>query len=222
MSLQSLIVNRHLQRILQHPQFFKLCNASDSAGLSSRDSIIRLLHMLFHAHPANTCQITHISPLIRVYMATCSLSDRQLLSIFRLFETQRKTSLASLVAKWSPSPDVTSSSALDGIHNLDPARVLRTCLAFPNWRRLQDLAPIGDHSVDAQVYDPAFLILLFACMLSRSPPASAMAWVELFRTNIVCLLIRCMSSKDDHMRDLALCQIVALRACLEVIRSSHS
>jgi hypothetical protein len=75
---------------------------------------------------------SHVEPLIRVYRATTSAADRKLLSIFQI---QRKTSITYLLSRWSPSPDLTSSTALEALQNLDPIRVLRTCLTFPKWRR---------------------------------------------------------------------------------------
>ena len=69
---------------------------------------------------------------------------------------------------------------------------------------------------DGQMYDPVFVMLLFGHVFSHSPPASALAWVALFRTNIVSLLIRTLSSKDSDMRKVALCQIVTLWKSLEV------
>jgi nucleolar pre-ribosomal-associated protein 1 len=73
-------------------------------------------------------------------------------------------------------------------------------------------------SHDAQLYDPLFLILLFAQTLAESPPSSAFAWVELFRTNIVSLLMKALSSKCAGIREVALCQIAALWQHLEVIK----
>jgi nucleolar pre-ribosomal-associated protein 1 len=210
------MINRRLQSILQHPKLFKLCETLESGHSVRKDAIIHLIYVLFNTHPFNTCQPTHVEPLVQIYGGTCSMSDRKLLSIFQLFEQHRKVSVASIVSRWSPSRNMPSSNALDAVHNLDSAKVLRTCLSFPNWRRLSDLAQERINVFDEQLYDPVFLILLFARMLSENPPTSAFTWVELFRTNIVGLLIRCMSCKDEHIRELALCQIVALWCCLEV------
>lgn len=72
---------------------------------------------------------------------------------------------------------------------------------------------------DAQLYDPLFLMLLFAQTLAENSPSSAFAWVELFRTNIVSLLIKAVSSKCGGIREVALCQIAALWQHLEVMHS---
>lgn len=181
-----------------------------SSAHVSRDAIVNALYVLFNLHPNNTCQATHVEPLVRIYRGTLSVSDGQILTIFRLFETQRKTSIAPLLSRWSSSPNLPSATSLDAIQSLDAIVVLRTCLNFPSWRRLEDSLTEQATAHDAQLYDPVFLILLLSQTLAENPPSSAFAWVELFRTNIVSLLIKAMSSKDDGIRDAALCQLTGL------------
>lgn len=176
---------------------------------------MNLLFVLFNLHPWNTCQPTHVDPLVRIYRGTLSISDRKLLSIFQLFEAQRKASVGSLLVRWSSSADIPSNNILDAVQNLDAIRVLRTCLTFPKWRRFEDQLQEGEH-LDIQIYDPVFLILIFTQMLADSPPDSAFAWVEVFRTNIVGLLIRSLSSKDGRIREVAIPQIAALWRYIEV------
>ncbi|KAJ7505347.1 ribosome 60S biogenesis N-terminal-domain-containing protein [Mycena galericulata] len=209
-SLKPLIVNRYLQSIVQHPHFFKVC-----ASGPQRDKVIRSLHILFNLHPANTCQATHVQPLVRIYRGTSSTSDRMLLSIFQLFETQRKISAASLLGQWSTTPEVPSSNALEAVQSLDAILVLRTCLHFPKWRCLADQEGFTENSRDAQLYDPVFLILIFAQAMSEKVPESAFGWIELFRTNVVSLLIRTLSAKDPYIREVARSQLAALWAHLE-------
>jgi nucleolar pre-ribosomal-associated protein 1 len=43
-----------------------------------------------------------------------------------------------------------------------------------------------------------------------------MGWVELFRTNVVSLLISTLSAKDSEMRELAIDQLALLYSALEV------
>lgn len=91
----------------------------------------------------------------------------------------------------------------------------QTYLQFPKWRIVDDQTE--EHEVVlAPVYDPIFVILLVSQMLAESPPQSAFAWIEFFRTNIVGVLIRALSAKDDQVRELALCAISALWASIEV------
>ena len=212
--LKPLVVNRHLQSILQYPQFHKLCAVSGNS--ETRDAIVDLLHALFHLHPSNTCQITHVEPLVNAYHATLSPSDLKLFSIFQLFEEERKLSAAALFSRWSASPLALSSNSLEAIQSLEPNIVMRTCLHFPKWRRLEDQSNRSIENHDAQLYDPVFLILMFGAMLFENPPVSAFAWVEMFRTNVVGLLIRSLSCKDPRIRDLSLCNLAALRKSLQV------
>ncbi|KAJ7250903.1 ribosome 60S biogenesis N-terminal-domain-containing protein [Mycena haematopus] len=212
--LKPLIVNRYIQSIVQHTQFFKVC-AAGAHKTPLRDQMIQALHILFNLHPANTCQVTHIQPLVRIYHGTASTSDRKLLSIFQLFETQRKVSVASLLGQWSTTPEVPSSNILDAVQSLDAILVLRTCLHFPKWRCLADQSDYTENLRDAQLYDPVFLILIFAQAMSEKAPESAFGWIELFRTNIVSLLTRTLSAKDPHLREVARSQLAALWAHLE-------
>ncbi|KAG6856484.1 hypothetical protein H0H87_003952 [Tephrocybe sp. NHM501043] len=213
--LKPVVVNRHLQSILQHVGFFKYVGNVSTDGASSREAIVRLLHTLFFLHPINTCQVTHVEPLVKIYRGTLSKADGQILSIFRLFEIERKISIASLLCRWSPTPNILSSTALEAVHGLDAILVLRTCLSFPAWRNLEDLSTEKATCHEAQLYDPVFLILLFAQMLAENTPESAFAWVEVFRTNIVSLLIKVLSSRYGTMRDIALCQLAGLWQYLE-------
>lgn len=182
-----------------------------------RDAIIELLHSLFYLHPTNTCQITHIEPLVRAYRGTLSLSDLRILSILQLFENQRKLSVTSLLSRWSSTSPASAQSALEALQSLDPILVLRTCLNLPGWRCVEDQsALLTNNTQDVHLYDPVFVMLLFGQMLADQPPSSAFAWLELFRTNVVSLFIRVLSSKDGQMRELALCQVVALWKQIEV------
>ncbi|KAG2065911.1 hypothetical protein BDR04DRAFT_127854 [Suillus decipiens] len=133
--LKPVIVNRALQNILQHPQFFKLCSSEES---SRRDSIIRFITVLFRLHPTNICQPSRVIPPMRIYGGTISSSDRNLLSIFCLYETDKSTPISSIFAKWSLSTDISFSSQLDAVQNMDPIRMLRTCHVFSIWRCMSD------------------------------------------------------------------------------------
>ena len=207
-----------MQNIIQHPHFYKICSNNSPEISPVRDAIIELLYSLFHLHPTNTCQITHVEPLGRVYRGTLSPSDLRILSILQLFENERKLSVTSLLSRWSSTSNSSSQSALEALQSLDPILVLRTCLNLPRWRCVEDQSALLTSTQDAQLYDPVFVMLLFGQMLADQPPSSSFAWLELFRTNVISLFIRVLSSKDDRMRELALCQVVALWKQMEVSR----
>lgn len=172
--------------------------------------MITLRHTLFHLHPTNTCQPSHLEPFGRLYGGTLSPSDLKLLSIFRLYETTRRASLVSLLNR--PNQDVAGSS--HSLLALDSGRIFQTCLAFPQWRSIH--GPEETILVEeAAVYDPTYLILLYAFWIKDEPPSSALAWVRMFRTNIVSLLIRSLSSHEESMRQSALVQLAHLTSLLQ-------
>lgn len=153
------------------------------------------------------------------------MSDQRILSIFTLFERQRKLSVRGIVARWAPSSSSLAgavanggSVGLESLQNLDPILVLRTGLSFPVWRDLGDIVKAedlgsgrkGGISHEAQLYDPNFILLLLHHALSNGPPTSAIAWIELFRSNVVGLALRALSAKDGKVRELGMGSIVAL------------
>ncbi|KIJ58791.1 hypothetical protein HYDPIDRAFT_119198 [Hydnomerulius pinastri MD-312] len=214
-ALKPVVVNRLLQNFLQHPFFFRLCGPDGKP--SQKDSATCLLDALFRLHPTNTCQPSHAEPLLRIYGGTMSTSDRRLLSIMRLFEAEKHASVSAFFARWSPSPDASVTNVLGVVQNFDPIRMLRTCLAFPNWRRFGEEKGTKQGPVDGSMYDLLIVIVLSSQMLVECLPTSALGWVKVFWTNIVSLLIRCLSSKDSNIWEVALYQIGRYSECIQVL-----
>ena len=187
-------------------------------NVASRDSVIHLIHVPFLKHPMNTCQPSHVLPLSPIYGGTLSTADRRLLNIFSLFEETRKISAASLMTRAGSGTD----GPLDVLLNLDPASVFRACSQFPSWRKLDDLGHHLDlvHPLDGRTCDPVFVTLLVVHVLATRPPSSTAQWVQLFRTNVVSLLIRSLSSRNDLLRNTCVAQICAIMDALQV--SSHA
>ena len=150
-------MNRYLQNILQHRQVERFTLSQDSDN-GAHASLAKLLYTIFHLHPTNTCQPSHLQPLIRLYGGSLSKGDCHLLEIFRLYETQRQISVASLIANWSAPGNEAPQSSLDALSYLEPSQILRTCMNFPIDRPF-DGSPSTNN---AQIYDPAFVVLLFA------------------------------------------------------------
>lgn len=212
--VQPVVVNRLLQNVLQHQHFVAVCGKHGSP--SQRNQVTRLLDALFRLHPANTCQPSHVESLFQVYGGTMSSPDRRILSLMRLFEAQKRTSLSAFFSLWSPSPDATVSDVLEVVQNFDPVYMLRTCLAFPSWRRFGEEKHTRNGSADDSMYDPLMAIVLSAQMLVECPPTTPLGWVKVFRSNVVSLLVRCLSSKDPNIRETALCQIASLWESVQV------
>lgn len=200
---------------MQHPKFFAICNPS--ALSTSRGAVIQLLRELFFVHPQNSCQPSHIELLRAIYGGTLSTSDRTILSILHLFEVHRKMSCASLLSTWSSSGDNNSTGALEAALSLDAGKGFHTCLNFPRGLKFDLDHNYHDKSeFREELYDPLFLNLIFARVVSGNAPSSAFSWVQFFRTNIVCVVIRSLSSKDDVFRELALWNLSGLWRLLEV------
>ena len=202
-------VNRFLQTVVQHGKFYHYGVPTTPA----REDIIRFLHILFHLHPNNTCQLSHIEPLRRIYGGSLEASDLRILSIFQLFETTRRVSVASLLSQWSSSWDITSDNALDALLSLDSSRVLKTCLEFPD-RRMLSSDTTEPWSSGNPLYDPVFILLLLS--QTEEAPASALVWVQFFRTNVASFVLRSLSAKDSQLRELAWGQVASLCRALEV------
>ncbi|KAF9233345.1 ribosome 60S biogenesis N-terminal-domain-containing protein [Melanogaster broomeanus] len=173
--LKPVVVNRLLQNILQHQHFFRICCTDGK--------------------PSQKNQVTssHIEPLLRIYGGTMSQADRRLLSIMRLFEAEKSTSISAFFARWSPSPDTSVTNVLETVQSFRSHPNAQDVSCVPslatNWRRERRQRE---------------------AMLVECPPTTALGWVKVFRTNVVSLLIRCLSSKDPNIREAALCQIAKI------------
>jgi nucleolar pre-ribosomal-associated protein 1 len=184
---------------------------------TARDAIVRLLWEFFSIHPQNSCQPSHIEPLRAIYGGTLSASDRTLISVFHLFEVHKKLSCASVLPTWSSSGDTGPNGAWDAVLSLDAGKVFHTCLNFPRGLKFDlDHKYHDKREFREELYDPLFLNLVFARVVSGNSPSSALSWVQFFRTNIVCVVIRSLSSKDDAFRELALCSLSGLWKLLAV------
>ncbi|KAG2014276.1 hypothetical protein CC2G_011109 [Coprinopsis cinerea AmutBmut pab1-1] len=221
-NLKPLVVNRYLQAIVQHPRFYRLFSTTASPeSVSIKEPITSVLHTLFHLHPSNTCQVSHVEPLVRIYRGTLSKPDRRVLDILQLFEGQRKLSVTELLAKWSNSQIASSvytpsSSSLEAVQSLDATLVLQTALALPYWRHIgQRGLDVEAKGREEQLYDPVFLMLLIGHVLSENPPSGPIGWIELFRTNVVGVVVRTLSSSHEPTRRLALSLLVGVWKLVE-------
>ena len=152
-----------------------------------------------------------------IYGGTLSASDRTTLSILHLFEVHKKLSCASLLSSWSSSGDTASADALEAVLSLDAGKVFHTCLDFPRGLKFDLDHEYHDKAEFREdVYDPLFLTLVFAKVVSGNAPSSVLSWVRLFRTNILCVVIRSLSSKDEVFRQLAIWNLSGLWKLLEV------
>lgn len=193
-------MNRLLQAILHHADFDVI------ASSSTRDSLVNTIYTLFQTHPQNTCQPSYVAPLIAIYGGTLDESDRQLLNIFQLFEQNRKNSCSFIISHWNPTSNLPQTTIIGAIANLDSTLMFRSCTEFPNWRSLDQTYERRTMSVsEATLYDPVF-ITLFLALFTQEDQArrqmTSMDWLQLFRSNIVSLLIATLSARNDDLRAL--------------------
>lgn len=188
-----------IQSLVQHSDF----RSVGSSSTASRVAIIDLLDTFFKAHPANTCQPNQVAPLIRIYQGTQSVSDRQLLSIFQLFERQRRTSVALVLSQWSSNSASTSKTPQEALASLTPDTVIATYRNFPQYRttQIEKVAPF--HGQHDQQYDPIFVLLLLLAALIDETPKTPALWTEIGKTCVLALAVSALSSKDDGIRKIA-------------------
>lgn len=195
-------MNRLLQSILHQQNF-----AQKARSTPARHSLISVINTLFHLYPHNTCQPSHVAPLVLIYTGKLCGSDRKILRIFQLFEQQRRYSSASIISQWTPNPDLPGSGPINAVINLDPRLVFKVCTEYPQWRGIQGTSfESQEGRGQEQLYDPVFLVLLLGQIISAITGGSkltGMDWVQIFRSNIVCVLVSTLSARQDDLRLIA-------------------
>lgn len=211
--LRASSVRQHLQSIFSSKQLKTFSFSSTSPTL--KEGWVDLLVGIFKASPYASCQPNFIESLMPLYGATLSTADQKILSVFRLFETQRKVSSASMLRHWSAA-QTTSSRGLDAILSLDAQAVFATCCAFPLRRQLRESAasswsaptelqlwtPPPGSPDPSKLYDPAFVLPLYASVLGEGE-LRGLDWVEVLRSNVIGLAVCALSSRDASIRQLA-------------------
>jgi nucleolar pre-ribosomal-associated protein 1 len=137
--------------------------------------------------------------------------------MFFLYEKQRKESIASVFRNWSPTPSTPpSQDIVRAITSLDPARVFRSCIAFPTRRRLDgsDFENLSIH--DDDLYDPIFLTLLVAQLVLTHKKLSPTEWVQVFRINIISLVICVSTSIDEDFRKVGVTTMAGVLMLVKV------
>lgn len=203
LTLQASFVRQHLNIMLGTLLYKSLSSPTSSIPAITRNkAYIDLLSAVFHASTYASCKPNFIEPLLPLYRATLSSADQTILGMFQTFEQNRKISSASLLRSWAPNGIVGGQRASDCLSGLDGGKVFATCTNFPLRRGLTAL--VVDDSVQAQaeeganLYDPAFVLPLFALTLSES--LNGLDWVEILRSNVLGLAVCAMSSRDEGMR----------------------
>ena len=210
--LQPATANRILQAVLHSEAFSDAASNPDS-----RDALVNAVHAIFYLHPSNTCQPSHIAPLISVYRGTLDTSDLKILSLFQLFERERRYSCASIVARWPGTTNLGSSGALNALTSLEAARVIRLFTTWPIWRGPRVCEPPkGDATCDG-LYDPVFILLLLGQVLADDKSITPLDLIRIFRSNAPCVVALGLCSKHEDMRKLSWAILGGLVASIEVM-----
>ena len=210
--MQPATANRILQAILHSEAFSDAASNPDSRG-----ALVDAVHALFYLHPSNTCQASHIAPLVSVYRGTLDTSDLKVLSLFQLFERERRYSCGSILARWPGTTNLNPSGALHALASLEAARVTRLYTTWPNWRGLRVCErPKQDATYDG-LYDPAFILLLLGQVLADDRPKTSLDIIHIFRSNAPCVVTLGLSSKHEDMRRLSWAILGGLAASIEVM-----
>lgn len=210
--LQPATTNRVLQAILHSEAFSDAASNPDSRG-----ALVDAVHALFYLHPSNTCQPSHIAPLISVYRGTLDTPDLKIISLFQLFERERRYSCGSIMARWPGTTTLSHSGALNALSSLEAARVTRLYTTWPVWRGLRACDPPNEDATYDVLYDPVFILLLLGQVLADDKPITTLDIIRIFRSNAPCVVTLGLSSKHEDMRGLSWAILGGLAASIEVM-----
>ncbi|EJT99629.1 hypothetical protein DACRYDRAFT_95959 [Dacryopinax primogenitus] len=195
--LPSDVSMRYLQSVLQQPQ---LRQASAASNPRLHCALVRLVHTLCLVHPQTACQPAQLRQVLTLYGGSLSIADRRIVNLLRMFEKQRSATALSLLA--TGLHGASSTRVIDLLCSLDAARILKTCVEFPQWREFNtevDTVPETDQS---DLYDPVYVFGLFSAVVSQES-LKGLEWVRIGRTNVMSLAICALASKQARMRKVA-------------------
>jgi len=93
--------------------------------------------------------------------------------------------------------------------------LFRTALYFPlDHTSIDDPAVV--QSFNEHIYDPAFVLLLLSQLVVEGFPTSSLELLEFFKTNIVCVTVRALSSFNVQFRQIARGQLSCIHKLLQV------
>ena len=214
--MQPATANRILQAILHSEAFSDAASNPDSRG-----ALVNAVHALFYLHPSNTCQPSHIAPLISVYRGTLDAPDLSILSLFQLFERERRYSCGSIMARWPGTTTLSPSGALNALASLEAARVTRLYTTWPVWRGLRACDPPKEDATYDGLYDPVFILLLLGQVLADDKPKTTLDVIRIFHSNAPCVVTLGLSSKHEDMRGFSWAILGGLAASIEVMTYSQ-
>ncbi|KAG0230650.1 hypothetical protein BGW41_002440 [Actinomortierella wolfii] len=214
-----------LQTLFKHKQFTSLTLPTSPSAKYTRPenhkirlAIIHLIYTLTYLDPAACCKSGFLPTLMACYSASTSKSDELLLAILRIHETQSGGSISHRAPLWGSSNDsVKLSTSLFGqalitesLALLDPLMMLNSAMHLSLDRTLEtrakvvvsenDYAEPGSECESVPLYDPCFILPLFATYMSYGNQLDCRRFMEV---NGLGYIVATLSSNDENMRRAA-------------------
>ncbi|CAH6792538.1 nucleolar pre-ribosomal-associated protein 1 [Phodopus roborovskii] len=225
--------------LTQHSLFLPTMLTSEEVGnvdSHGKEALVDLMSSVVKMCPS-VCESSHFAVLLGTYSATLSVLDQKILLLLRAYEQSRLSLISFRVLLWGPAAVEhhktcrslgkslwQQPSVGDILRLLDPDRMMRTILHFPQHRRLLPTEDSGEPLVfkDTTVrvdldslYDPCFLLHLFG-ELTR--PEFVVDCRKFLDSNALGLTVAALSSYDPQMRAAAYYVLAAYYSHLEGAR----
>ncbi|KAF9973119.1 hypothetical protein BGZ73_003652 [Actinomortierella ambigua] len=214
-----------LQTLFKHKQFTSLTLPTSPSVKYTRPenhnirlAIIHLIYVLTRLEPAACCKSGFLPTLMACYTASTSKADELLLAILRIHETQTSSSISHRAPLWGSNNDNTKlASTLFGqalitesMALLDPLMMLNSAINLSLDRTLETRAVVtvsqsdydepGPECERVPLYDPCFLLPLFATYMSYGNQLDCRRFIEM---NGLGFIVATLSSNDENMRRAA-------------------
>ncbi|KAG8518530.1 Nucleolar pre-ribosomal-associated protein 1 [Galemys pyrenaicus] len=199
-----------------------------------KEALVDLMTVVVRLCPA-VCESSHFAVLLGAYGASLSVLDQKILLLLRAYEQNRLSLINFRVLLWGPAAVEhhktcrslgkslwQEPSAGDILRLLDPDRMMKTILHFPQSRRLLPAEDAQEplftdkriEDLDS-LYDPCFLLHLFS-ELTR--PEFVVDCRKFLDSNALGLTFAALSSYDPQMRAAAYYVLAAYYSHLEGAR----
>ncbi|XP_077935470.1 nucleolar pre-ribosomal-associated protein 1 [Halichoerus grypus] len=223
--------------LTQHSLFLPtLLKSEEEENLDNqvKEALVDLMSVVVKMCPS-VCESSHFAVLLGAYGATLSILDQKILLLLRAYEQNDLSLVSFRVFLWGPAAVEhhktcrslgkslwQQPSVGDVLRLLDPDRMMKTILHFPQNRRLlppedaQELIFKDRRTVDLDgLYDPCFLLHLFS-ELTR--PEFVVDCRKFLDSNSLGLTVTALSSYDPQMRAAAYYVLAAYYSQLEGAR----
>ncbi|XP_061049977.1 nucleolar pre-ribosomal-associated protein 1 isoform X2 [Eubalaena glacialis] len=206
----------------------------ETPGSPIREALVDLMSVAVRLCPS-VCESSHFAVLLGAYGASLSVLDQKILLLLRAYEQNNHSLVNFRLLPWGPAAVEHQKtcqslgkslwqqpSVGDILRLLDPDRMMKTVLHFPQNRRLlppeDTQEPIfKDRSTMdlSDLYDPCFLLHLFSELTRPEFVVDCRKFVD---SNALGLTVTALSSYDPPMRAAAYSVLAAYYSQLEGAR----